>query len=42
MVLTRARPTQEPYWTGVGSDFDAREIFGPNMTRNAVFSCFTL
>jgi hypothetical protein len=39
----RARPAHESYWTGVGRDLEAREIFfGPSPARNAVFSCFTL
>jgi hypothetical protein len=46
--LARPRPDlrqarHDPYWTGVGRDLEAREIFfGPSPARNTVFSCFTL
>jgi hypothetical protein len=40
--LTHARPAHEHYWTGVGRDLEAREIFfGPSPARNSVFSCIT-
>jgi hypothetical protein len=33
----RVRPAHEPYWTGVGRDLEAREIFfSPGPARNAV------